>query len=176
MLKSESQQCVEKMDLCPHKSSSKDSARPWKLWREKGKSTWLIEGQSHWRGPLPAGWSTPWDLSLDAVLFTLFTQFVSEITEGEVREEIWWSVNFFSSSLLLWPMERTGKSFCDQKIWSLLGPGWWEHRGVWFKFSYNIALLKPQGKMAVSCKELLTFLPFSPFSFKIIHLSSYRIM
>ena len=54
------------------------------------------------RAGLCAGWSTPRDLPLDAVLLTQFGHTIfCEVTEGEAREDIYSSVNFFSSFLLL---------------------------------------------------------------------------
>ena len=73
-------------------------------------------GQSHCHPPLCAGLSTPRDLSLDAVSFTWF---IHKTTEGEAGEEIWSSVHYYPSFLVLWSTERTdklGKALCVQKI------------------------------------------------------------
>lgn len=56
-------------------------------------------GQSHGHPPQCAGSSASRDLSLYTALFT---QFICEISEGDVREVIWSSVNylFISASLI----------------------------------------------------------------------------
>ena len=88
----------------PPKTTSRDSARPWKLLKGNREiisfSHWDTGGRSHRRPPLCAGLSTPRDLSLDA---TLLTQLVCGLTDGEAGEEIWSSVNcliFVSISLI----------------------------------------------------------------------------
>ena len=110
----------------PHKTTSQDSAQPWKLLKGNRE----VISVNHWnRGselsPLPtacrlcAGLLTPCDLSLDALLFTsLFMR----LLKGKLGKRSGLLLITYSSFLLLWYMERTNKLdkiMCDQKIWKV---------------------------------------------------------
>ena len=127
-LSSECQQSGKMVDSASPKKSPKDSARPWKLYRRAGKSSQLISE----RGavtvvttPTVCRLLTPCDLPLDTVLFT---RFVPEITEGEVKEESWSSVNywfFISPSLIYGKNWQVRQGVVWWKIWKVsLGWKW----------------------------------------------------
>ena len=108
---------------CSAKTSSEESAWPWKFLRGKREVSSVNHG---WRGS-EVSWSPAvcrlvnflWSFLLDAILFP---PFVHEITEGEAGEEIWSPGNylfFISTSLIcgknqqvrqgiLWPQDLKG--------------------------------------------------------------------
>ena len=128
----------------PPKTTSKESAQPWKFL--KGKREVISVNQSYRHPPVYAGLSCR---LVDAILLSLFTQFV-RLLKRKLRKRSGVLLVTYSSFLLLRSTERTdmlGKVLCDQKIWKLrLGQRWVEHGGAWFKVSD-----KTKG---ASCREL----------------------
>ena len=84
---------------------------------EQQKSQLIIGvgGQSHYHPPLCVGLSTPYDLSLDAILSTQFER----LLKGKLGKRSGQLFITYSSFLLLLSTEsisRLGKISCDQKI------------------------------------------------------------
>ena len=90
--------------------------------------------------PLHAGSWAFCDLALRSILFTVWShRLFMRLLKGKREKRSGHLLVTYSSSLLLWSMERTnklGKVLCTQKIWNVcLGWGWGQHEGDWFKVS-----------------------------------------
>lgn len=126
---------------CLHKTTSQDSALPWKLFRDKREviSSVIEAGVSHHPPSLHthlcASWSPPPGLSSDVILFM---QFVCKIAEEKLgkRSGPAGSLFFISASLICERTNTVGKGLCEQKIRKVCqGRRWIERGGAWFKGS-----------------------------------------